>query len=145
MEAEQIRVNAERAIKYQSKLAASGKDFSAADIMEAERLRDVVAGVAENLTEEERERIAAEYAKPTRDKRAVKDIKEKYGLSWSELEIVARTCEAKTPQARYDARMARQISLKFNRGTDADILEKLASVQNIQGYIKALIRADIRG
>lgn len=53
--------------------------------------------------------------------------------------------KAETPQARYDARMARQISLKFNRGTDGDILAKLESVPNIQGYIKALIRADIRG
>ena len=52
--------------------------------------------------------------------------------------------KAETPQARYDARMARQISLKFNRGTDGDILAKLESVPNIQGYIKELIRKDIR-
>ena len=36
------------------------------------------------------------------------------------------------------------IQLKLNRETDADILEKLASVSSMQGYIKALIRDDTR-
>jgi len=53
--------------------------------------------------------------------------------------------KAKTPQARYDKRMTKVITMKLNRGTDGDILSKLESVSNIQGYIKALIRADIRG
>lgn len=35
------------------------------------------------------------------------------------------------------------IQLKLNRETDADILEKLASVSSMQGYIKDLIRADL--
>ena len=48
-----------------------------------------------------------------------------------------------TPQARYDKRMTKIITMKLNRGTDADILAKLESVENIQGYIKSLIRADI--
>lgn len=46
---------------------------------------------------------------------------------------------------KYDKANTKQIMMKLNKGTDADILEKLASVPNIQGYIKALIRADIRG
>ena len=53
--------------------------------------------------------------------------------------------EAETPQARYDKRMTKVFTMKLNRGTDAEILAKLESVQNIQGYIKELIRADIRG
>lgn len=48
-----------------------------------------------------------------------------------------------TPQERYDARTARRINLKLNKGTDADILARLESVDSMQGYIKALIRADI--
>ena len=36
------------------------------------------------------------------------------------------------------------IQLKLNRETDADILEKLASVDSMQGYIKHLIRADLK-
>ena len=50
----------------------------------------------------------------------------------------------RTPQQRYDAKTAKGIYLKLNKGTDQDILEKLASVPSMQGYIKALIRADIK-
>ena len=46
-------------------------------------------------------------------------------------------------QARYDRTHTRAIRLKLNLRTDADILAKLDSVSNIQGYIKSLIRADL--
>lgn len=49
-----------------------------------------------------------------------------------------------TPQSRYDKAHRIQIALNLNRGTDADILKKLSSVPNKQGYIKQLIRADLR-
>ena len=45
--------------------------------------------------------------------------------------------------AKYDAQNTKQIMLKLNRSTDADILDKLAATGNVQGYIKALIRADL--
>lgn len=48
-----------------------------------------------------------------------------------------------TPQTRYDRTHRVQIALNLNKGTDADILERLAAVPNKQGYIKSLIRADI--
>lgn len=44
---------------------------------------------------------------------------------------------------KYDKANTKQIMMKLNKGTDADILEKLASVPNVQGYIKELIRADM--
>ena len=44
---------------------------------------------------------------------------------------------------KYDKENTRKMTFKFNRNTDADILEKLASVPNKQGYIKRLIRDDI--
>lgn len=47
------------------------------------------------------------------------------------------------PQERYDAKNAKHISLKLNKNTDADILEHLEKRENVQGYIKSLIRADI--
>ena len=54
---------------------------------------------------------------------------------------------AQTPiaraRAKYDAANTKKITFKFNLKTDADILEKLSAVDNRQGYIKALIRADI--
>lgn len=49
-----------------------------------------------------------------------------------------------TPQQRYDAKTARRLQLKLNLKTDADIIAKLESVDSMQGYIKALIRADIK-
>ena len=49
--------------------------------------------------------------------------------------------------AKYDAANAVHVGLKFVKGTDADILEALeigaAEYGGKQGYIKALIRADI--
>ena len=43
----------------------------------------------------------------------------------------------------YDKANTKQVKFKFNIKTDADILEHLKRQTNIQGYIKALIRADI--
>lgn len=45
--------------------------------------------------------------------------------------------------AKYDAKATMQIKMKLNKNTDADIIQKLESVDNKQGYIKALIRADL--
>lgn len=45
--------------------------------------------------------------------------------------------------AKYDAVNTKKITLKLNRNTDADIIDALAAVDNMQGYIKALIRQDI--
>ena len=49
-----------------------------------------------------------------------------------------------TPQARYDALHTVQMNFKLNKNTDADILAHLARIGNKQGYVKALIRADMR-
>ena len=45
--------------------------------------------------------------------------------------------------AKYDAAKTRQVKLKLNLETDADILQRLNEVPNKQTYIKALIRADM--
>ena len=45
--------------------------------------------------------------------------------------------------ARYDATHTKQIHLKLNLATDADILNRLDEVGNKQGYIKELIRKDL--
>jgi hypothetical protein len=52
-----------------------------------------------------------------------------------------------TAQARYDAAHTTQVKLKLNTTTDADILSKLEQVRSsgsVQGYIKSLIRKDIK-
>lgn len=46
-------------------------------------------------------------------------------------------------QNKYDANNTRKFGLKLNKKTDKEIIEKLESVDSIQGYIKSLIRADI--
>ena len=47
-------------------------------------------------------------------------------------------------QERYDKDNTVQFRLKLNKKTDADIIEKLNSVDNKQGYIKRLIREDAK-
>ena len=46
-------------------------------------------------------------------------------------------------QAKYDKDNTVQIKLKLNKKTDKDIIDRLAAADNIQGYIKELIRLDI--
>lgn len=48
-----------------------------------------------------------------------------------------------TPQQRYDRKACVGLYLKLNKTTDADILARLEGVKSKQGYVKALIRADI--
>ncbi len=45
--------------------------------------------------------------------------------------------------AKYQKANTTQIKLSLNNKTDADIITKLDSVPNKQGYIKGLIREDI--
>ena len=49
-----------------------------------------------------------------------------------------------TPQTRYDALHTKQFNIKLNKNTDADILTHLTGISNKQGYVKSLIRADMR-
>ena len=54
----------------------------------------------------------------------------------------------KRASAKYDASHTTQITLKLNLTTDADILSRLAEAGDSpggkQGYIKSLIRADMK-
>jgi len=54
------------------------------------------------------------------------------------------TSEAqKRANAKYDAANTIQVHMKLNKATDADIIERLRTISNVQGYIKALIRKDL--
>lgn len=44
----------------------------------------------------------------------------------------------------YHKQNIQRVAVNLNRIHDADILEHLARMENKQGYIKALIRADIQ-
>lgn len=56
---------------------------------------------------------------------------------------MAETEAQKRAREKYEAKATVQLKMKLNRNTDADILKKLDSVPNKQGYIKSLIRADL--
>jgi len=52
----------------------------------------------------------------------------------------------KRAQQKYDRNSRNKfkvVTLKLNKETDKDILDKLTCVNNMQGYIKDLIREDI--
>ena len=52
----------------------------------------------------------------------------------------------KKAQQKYDKNSKgkfKVLTLKLNKETDSDVLKKLASVDNMQGYIKGLIRKDL--
>lgn len=51
----------------------------------------------------------------------------------------------KKASKKYDQHNTKVITFKFNKTTDADILEQLERQDNRQGYIKQLIRNDIMG
>jgi trehalose/maltose hydrolase-like predicted phosphorylase len=44
---------------------------------------------------------------------------------------------------KYNEKNTTQIKFSFNNKTDADVIAKLRSVPNKQGYVKELIRRDI--
>ncbi len=55
------------------------------------------------------------------------------------------TAAQKKASEKYDLQNTRQITLKLNLTSDADILMKLDETHNRQGYIKQLIRDDLKG
>lgn len=46
--------------------------------------------------------------------------------------------------ARYDAANTKRYTVKINKNTEADILAHLEEIDNVAGYIKALIREDMK-
>lgn len=145
MNLEALKKNALATIAYQKGLADKGEDFSAGAIAEAEELIRLVDEVVPQITEKEWGRINAGTGKNMSD---CKDIKEKYGISWTDLMRIRFQNKKTTPAQRaaierYEAKTKAGVYLKLNKVTDADILAKLDQVESKQGYIKELIRADI--
>ena len=55
------------------------------------------------------------------------------------------TSEAqKRASARYDKAHTTGVYLKLNNETDADILQQFERVDNVQGYLKELVRRDMK-
>lgn len=51
--------------------------------------------------------------------------------------------KASIAKMKYDKTHVKQYPLRMNLVYDADIIDKLSSVPNVQGYIKQLVREDI--
>lgn len=47
-------------------------------------------------------------------------------------------------QWKYDRANTTRVSIKLNNKTDEDIIQYMASLENKQGYIKELIREDMK-
>lgn len=45
--------------------------------------------------------------------------------------------------AKYNKANVKQVKINLNRKTDADIIEHLNMCENVQGYLKNLIRKDM--
>ena len=54
------------------------------------------------------------------------------------------TATDKAAAARYKAAHIKQIKFTLNDRTDSDLLKHLGTIDNVQGYIKSLIRADMQ-
>lgn len=50
----------------------------------------------------------------------------------------------KKASSKYDKQNTTQKILKLNKKTDADILQHLDKIDNFQGYVKDLIRKDMK-
>ncbi len=60
--------------------------------------------------------------------------------------VMMRTEAQKRAQANYEAKgVYYVVKLNLNRSGHADIIRKLESVPNMQGYLKDLIRRDLKG
>jgi len=46
-------------------------------------------------------------------------------------------------QRKYDAANCKFYTMKFNRNTDADVIDKLDTVPSRQDYIRQLVRKDL--
>ena len=64
---------------------------------------------------------------------------EKYGYK-----NIYNSIPAYTPNWHIEADNEIELEIILDKTTDADIMEKLATVGNMQGYIKELIRQDMK-
>ena len=151
MKLEAIKRNAINEITRQKSLAADGLEFSPADIKESKRLITLIDEIVPQITPEEWSKIDSGIPglEPSGEwKSSVKEIKDRLGLSWNEIELLrfsrGTVSEAqKKATAKYDAANTVQYHLKLNKTTDKDIIEKLDQVKSKQTYIKELIRRDL--
>lgn len=97
MNIKSARDNAMANIEHMKKLAREGKDFSTAVIMESERLIKVIDEIVPRISEEDWSRLAESSKKLSKNHQDLKDIKERYELTWTELDAVITWTRIETP------------------------------------------------
>ena len=60
-----------------------------------------------------------------------------------EIEEIGAEFGRSKASAKYNESNVKQVKMNLNRKTDADIIEHLSRCENVQGYIKNLIRKDM--
>ena len=60
-----------------------------------------------------------------------------------EIEEIGAAFGRSKASAKYNESNVKQVKMNLNRKTDADIIEHLSRCENVQGYIKNLIRKDM--
>lgn len=65
-----------------------------------------------------------------------------YNNGYFDIEIKEHSARVKASM-KYSEKNVKQIKLALNKNTDADIIEALDRCENVQGYIKSLIRKDL--
>ncbi|MBQ6221708.1 MAG: hypothetical protein IJJ44_03755 [Solobacterium sp.] len=84
------------------------------------------------------------------EREALKDNRPHEGMLYLETETGSDDMAGKTSEAqkkaviKYNKAKVKQFKMNLNKIHDADIIDKLESVLNKQGYVKQLIREDIQ-
>lgn len=100
MNIKSARKNAIANIEYVKKLAKEGKDFSAGVIVESQRLIEVIDEIVPKISEEDWERLAGASNRIDGNYQDLKDIKERYELTWSELKAIIGWTRTEAPSVQ---------------------------------------------
>lgn len=89
--------------------------------------------------------LGKEFVFGAPDRFEKEDLERLNGNGYFDLE--KEKAEKKSPRVKaslkYNEKNTKQVKLSLNLKTDADILEALSKQDNVQGYIKSLIRKDL--
>lgn len=97
--------------------------------------------IAEGYTEEFGDKITA---RSKAEQKSAIECKYGYGKSIYMKRVEGVSDAQKIATAKYDTTNTTGVYLKLNNKTDTDIIEHLQKQDNKQGYIKELIRQDIK-
>ncbi|MBQ5667033.1 MAG: hypothetical protein IIV40_02550 [Oscillospiraceae bacterium] len=92
--------------------------------------------------------MASESHRKEREVKVMQEMIDEKTLARVQEQLAAEKAARKKEQQRkaalkYQAKSIQRKTVILNRETDKDIIAKLEQIENMSGYIKSLIRADI--